>query len=191
MARNEFESDDDLTLRQMIPDETDRFLELVADVKSIVFPPDTWVPYDEAGLRNLMDAEVAHNVGLYDGNRLVGAAFLVKPGNTLLSDTPELALCGMPSKGTAELTHIMLDSDWRGEGLANAMVDELMRVAESIRGIHRVYSLVHPHDKQSRKLFERSLFVTCCGARVPDGREMYLYQRWFEDPNARASKSSR
>lgn len=191
MARNEFESDDNLTLRSISPEEVDKFLELVEDMKSIVFPPDTWVPYDEEGLRSLLDDEIAHNIGLYDRDRLVGTAFLVKPGNTLLSGTHELALCGVPSKGTAELTHIMLDSDWRGDGLANAMVDELMGLAASVRGIHCVYALVHPRDKQSRKLFERSLFITCCGAKVPDGREMYLYQRWFDDPNAKDSKSSK
>lgn len=188
MAMTGFENDDSLTMKAIDPAEIDNLLELVSDVKSIVFPPDTWVPYDEDGLRTLLDQDVAFNIGLYDGDRLVGTAFLAKPGHTLLSDDHSLALCGLPSKGTAEITHIMLDGDWRGEGLAHSMVDELMRIASTTRGIRRVYALVHPHDKQSRKLFERSLFVTCCGARVPDGREMFLYQRWFEDPSAKSSK---
>ena len=109
MARSGFDSDDSLTMRQLGPDNVESFLELVEDVKSIVFPPDSWQPYDEEGLRKLLDAEVAYNVGLYDDDQLVGAAFLVKPGKTLLSGSHSLTLCGLPSKGTAELTHIMLD----------------------------------------------------------------------------------
>ena len=181
MARNDFSESDELTMRALRPDDFEQFEQLVRTTKSIVEPPESWIPYEGDELRRLLEPDIAHNIGLYDGSDLIGTAFLVKPGNTLLSESHELALCGVPSKGTAEITHIMLDSDWRGYGYANSMVDDLLKVAEGIRGIHRVYALVHPYDKQSRKLFERSLFITCCGAKVPDGRELHLYQYWFED----------
>lgn len=186
MAMTGFESDENLTLRRIGSDDLESFLGLVSDVESIVFPAGTWKPYDEEHLRKLLDEDVAYGIGLYDNDRLVGTAFLVNPGHTLLSGSHQLRLCGLPDKGTAEMTHIMLDGDWRGEGLANGMVDELIKVAVSTRGIRRVYALVHPKNKQSRKLFERSLFITCCGARIPDDQEMFVYQRWFEDTSSKS-----
>lgn len=177
----DFDESEALTMRPMAPDDADAFIDLVRDVESIRELPESWVPYDEDGLRSLLDEENAMSIGLFDGDQLVGTAFLSRPGHTLLSDSDVLPLCGLPSKGTAELTHIMLSSDWRGNGYANGMVDDLVKAADGARGIRRIYALVHPYDKQSRKLFERSCFVSCCSARVPDGRELHIYQRWFED----------
>lgn len=188
MAENGFNNSETLVMRTIESGEFERLERLVADVKSITEPAESWIPYSGEDLRRLLDKDVAINVGLYDGEELVGAAFLVKPGHTILSDSPELARCGLPTKGTAELTHIMLDSDWRGNGYANGMVDELVKAALSARVARRIYALVHPHDKQSRKLFERSLFITCCGAKSPDGREMYVYHRWFEDNSTHGRK---
>lgn len=189
MAKNEFSDSDDLVMRPIRPEEFDEFELLVQEIKSITEPPESWVPYEGDELRRLLDSEFAYNLGLYEKDRLVGTAFLVKPGQTLLTDSHELALCGIPSKGTAELTHIMLDSDWRGNGYASGLVDDLVQMALSAtRTIRRVYALVSPYDKQSRKLFERALFIGCCGAKVPDGREMFVYHRWYEDNSTHGRK---
>jgi len=188
MARNDYTNEDSIIMRPIGPDESEMLVRLVREVESLVEIPDTWKPYDDERLVQLLDNEVALNLGLYDGDDLVGAAFLVRPEHTILADTPELSLCGLPSKGSAEITHIMLNSDWRGYGYANTLVDELVKLADATRGMRRVYALVHPNDMQSRKLFERSLFVTCCSAHVPDGRELFLYQRWFEDKTDRSRK---
>lgn len=172
-----------LSVRELGPADLDEVMRLMGNIKAIVFPPGSWEPYGEKGLELLLDPSHAYGLGLFcdapDGPELVGTAFLVK-SDTSLHGTGQLPLTGTPEKGTAEITHVTLETDWRGEGIAAGLVDDLMRTAHGMRGISRVYALVNPIDMQSRKLFERAQFVTCCNARCEDGQEWMLYNYWFE-----------
>lgn len=172
-----------LSMRALTPADLDEVMRLMGNIKAIVFPPGSWEPYDEKGLELLLDPSHAYGLGLFcdmpDGTELVGTAFLVK-SDTRLHGTGQLPLTGTPERGTAEITHVALETDWRGEGIAAGMVDDLMKAAREARGIKRVYALVNPSDMQGRKLFERAQFVTCCNASVEGGEELMLYNYWFE-----------
>lgn len=189
MARD-FMDAEGLSVRPIGADEADALRLLVAGVSAAMASPAEWAAPSGDGVDALLDASRSDALGLYDGDGLVGAAFLVRSGTSLQGDD-QMERCGLPERGTAEIAHVMLDPGWRGEGLAADMVAELLRVAESTRGIRRVYALTHPRDVRAQKLFERSLFVSCCGVGTPAG-DRVLYHRWFADrPGERAPRPGR
>lgn len=178
--QNDMMREEGLSIRRVDPGEADAVNALVADVRVTIQSDDLWTAPDSQEVGELLDRGHADAIGLYDGSDLIGLAFLVR-GDTTLHGTDELERCGIPAKGTAEIRHVMLHSDWRKEGLAGEMVSELLRMAEASRGTKRVYALIHHNDMSSQKLFERAMFISCCGAKVPGMGERALYHRWFAD----------
>lgn len=178
MADRSFIDEDNLFTRQLATGDLEQFRQLVADAKSLTEPADAWIPYEGEELDSLIDSSHTIGLGLFEGDRLVGTAFLVKD-RTLLHGSDDMRLSGLPEKGTAEITHVILDSDWRGEGLAAGLVDQLVKAAASIRSVKRIYALVSHYDMQGRKLFERSHFASCSGVDLGN-RHMIVYQLWFE-----------
>lgn len=118
---------------------------LIAITENNLWHEHHWLPITDASRDNFFNEDWTHFYGLWDGGKLVGAIALFYNENEFGESVEELG--GLEGK-IAEAGRLMVHPDYRGQGLGNKLMEELVKVADG-QQLDYLVATVHPTNTPS------------------------------------------
>ncbi len=144
-----------MTIRRLNTNDQMDLKQLTFDIEMSLSNDKFWLPISDVSREHFFDLNWTIFWGAYDGERLIGAAGLFLNENEY-GESQKYIRC--ENEKVAEIGRLMCHPDYRGQGVAAHLVNEVLKTASRM-DLDILLATVHPQNKPSQKVLMEAGFV--------------------------------
>lgn len=140
-----------MTLQKLTTSHKEQLNLLINDIEATLSNKAFWLPIKEEARMHFFDDEWTEFYGIFDGERLAGAAALFYNEYEYGESLSQLSIS---YHSVAEIGRAMVHPDYRGHNLLYQINLHLIEVAKK-KGVDLLLSTIHPDNIPSQKSFKK------------------------------------
>ena len=140
-----------MEITKLTPSHKEKLELLIRDIEAALADEAFWLPIKEEARAHFFDEEWTEFYGVFDGERLVGAAALFYNEYEYGESLRQLNVKGHT---VAEIGRAMVHPDYRGNNLLYRINLHLITIAKA-KGVDLLLSTIHPDNIPSQKSFQK------------------------------------
>lgn len=154
-----------MEIRQLTRNDSEAFFELIDITVNSLENQEFWLPIKDEVRNHFFDKSWTVLFGAFDGPTLVGAVGLFLNESEY---SESLSYLSRPYEGPAKVDRLMIHPDYRGRGITDALMKELIAEARRLK-LQNLLATIHPQNTAARKAMEKTGMELMCFYTNRDG----------------------